>query len=132
MTKSVGKAVAIGVGGNRNPFVAITIEVKFKEFLIAMGDSVRLAEPTPCFLEDSVTVEFSNAVATMVPAPFADLEHAVAIVGLDDTNAVPGSAQRIGEDAVVAVFKNDGSGGWQCSRFINRVDAIAIAFPESK
>ena len=50
MTEPIGKAVAIGVGGYRNSFVAITIEVKFKEFLIAMGDSVRLAEPTPCFL----------------------------------------------------------------------------------
>ena len=59
-------------------------------------------------VDDKTVVELSNAVATMVPAPLSDLEHAVAIVGFDDANAVPGSAQRIRENSVVLVFENDG------------------------
>ena len=111
MTEPIGKAVVIGVGGNRNPFVTITIEVKFKEFLITIGNSVRLAQPMSRILKNTGTVQFSDTVMTTATTTFSDLEHAVAIVGFNNTYTVPVAARTIAKNTIGLVLKGECSGG---------------------
>ena len=112
MTEPIGKAVAIGVGCHWKAFETIAIEVKLKELLIALGNGFRLAQPRSRLLKNAISVQLSNAVLTASSSSLTDLEHAVAIVGFNDANAVPITAKGIGEKTIILIFKADSISGW--------------------
>ena len=130
MVEAIREAIKIAVQSGRKDYLAILIEVEFKDLFIAISNSLLCVYPGPDSLKNAIGIQFSDAVVPLTATAFAYLKHAIASICFDNSDSIPKTACCIRKLAVEGIPERDGiSRGCRTFKW-SRINTVTTFLPE--